>query len=639
MALKKVTFRPGIVREATNYVNEGGWYDGDKIRFRGGLPEKLGGWKKAVRSMFQGSCRSLHEWMALDSNRFLGLGTHLKFYILWGDAYYDITPLRGTFVLGLGTPPDGMNPFTTAGGGLVGMTEQPAMLIVHHTEHKATTHDFVTFLNVTAGFDVYTVADLNGKEFQIVEIIDKDTYKVDTGFRPGTTAGIHGGGGPVSGEYQVFTGLDVAVPGTGWGASPWGGTVTASSAPGTLQTPWGMGYDYHEEGNVPISQIRLWSQDNFGQDLIFCIRNGTVFYWDRTTGVQKRAVPLAEMPGADNAPLMAFEVMISEGDRHVVAIGTNDIGSETIDPLLVRWSSQENPFDWYPRRDNTAGTYRLSSGSSLAGAIRTRQETLIFTEKNLHSMRFTGDPYIFGFNLIAENVSLLSANAAINAGGRVWWMDRNTFLVYTGAVQELPCTVRDYVFGDFNMGQRQKVFAGHNHNFQEVCWFYPSAKSQEVDRYVFYNYVDQVWAYGQIERTAWLDLVFGQSYPVATAKGILYNHEVGDDADDQPLVAWVESSDIDLEDGEHFVFIRRLVPDVVFRGKGELQSVGVTLRSRRAPGDFYTEKERQTITPYTKEVWVRARGRQFSMRLESESLGTGWRVGAFRVDMIPDGRR
>lgn len=629
MPIQKFILRPGIVKEATNYANEGGWFDCDKVRFRGGLPEKIGGWRKAVKVPFKGTCRSLHEWQALDQNKFLGLGTHLKYYILWGSAYYDITPLRSTAVIGT-------DPFTTAGGGVIGMTEQPAALIVHDVAHGVTANDFVTFTGVTAGFDVYTPADLNNHEFQVIEILDPDTYKVDTGYRPGTTAGIHGGGGPVTAAYQVVTGLDIAVPGTGWGASPWQGGPPLQGT----QVAWGQAYSYEaNEGNLPYNQIRLWTQDNFGEDLVFAIRGGEIYYWDRTHGVQERGVVLSTMTGAKQAPQFAFVILISEGDRHVVAIGTNDFNQNFLDPLLVRWSDQENALDWEPRRDNSAGSYRLSSGSSLAGALRTRQETIIWTDKNMHSMRFTGPPYTFGFNLIAENVSLLSPRAMVNGGGRVWWMDRNSFYVYTGQVQDLPCTVSDYVFSDFNMSQRMKVVAGHNHNFQEVVWFYPSLNAQEVDRYVAYQYVDNLWTIGKLSRTAWLDLVFGGSYPVATADGWLYHHEYGDDADDQPMPAWVESSDLSIESGDRFAFLRRVIPDIAFRGDSASQAVGLTLRARRAPGDFYIEKARAEITPYTKDCWVRARGRQFSVRFESNSIGTGWRLGAFRVELQPDGRR
>ena len=626
MPIKRIELQPGIMRETTNYANRGGWYDGDKIRFRAGKPEKIGGWRKALDAKFDGSCRLMHEWQALDLNRFLFLGTHLKAYILWGSAYYDITPIRATHVLA--------DPFRTDGGNRIIVTDMTGGL---------TPNDYVTYSGATDitnimpplersedGTPRSTIvpAAMLNQEFQVSEIIDDHHYVILLP-EPHNTSGYVGGGPAVSAAYQVYTGLDVAVPGTGWGASPWGTPIG-----------WGEGYSYRDnEGNLPYNQIRLWTADNYGEDLIYAIRGGQIFYWARNLGVDKRGVPLQSMAGALEAPHYAFVILISEGDRHVVAIGTNDLGQDTLDPLLVRWSDQENALDWEPRRNNSAGTYRLSSGSSLQGAVRTRQEVIIWTEKNMHSMRYIGPPYTFGFNLLAENVSLISPRGMINAGGRVFWMDRNSFYAYTGQVQELPCTVTDYVFSDFNMAQRAKIFACHNHNFNEVMWFYPSELSDEVDKYVAYQYVDNVWTYGTMERTAWLDLVWGGSYPVATSDGQLWHHEYGDDADTEPLPAWVESSDLDVEDGDKFAFLRRVIPDVQFRGDGSAQAVGLTLRARRAPGDFYIEKARAEITPYTKDCWVRARGREFSLRFESNSIGTGWRLGAFRIEVQPDGKR
>ena len=556
----------------------------------------------------------------------------------------------------------GMNPFITAGDDY---------LLVNAPIHGASLHDFVTFSDVTTGFDpapsnpephpVYTPENLN-REFQIVEVVGVDHYKIRTGIH-GETAGIPaGGGGGGGGEpagvkatYQIRTGLDVAVPGTGWGAPPWGGMPIQ---PGETEPPykggWGMGYSVgDEEGTVPVNQIRLWSQDNFGEDLLFNIRNGAIYYWRRSTGVNNRAVELYDravevyppdppnpaFPDTDWVPRWAFEVLVSEVDRHAIVIGTNDYQQDFLDPMLIRWSDAENLLDWEPRRNNSAGGLRLSSGSRLRGALRTRQEILIWTDKNLQSMRFIGAPYWFGVNLLAENVSMLCPSAAINAGGRVFWIDRNGFYVYSGQVQELACSVRDYVFSDFNMGQSFKVVAGHNHNFQEVIWFYCTEKSSEVDRYVMYNYAENAWSYGNLERTCWLDQVWGDSYPVATAKGHLYHHERGDDDDTDPLAAWVESSDLDIEDGDRFMFIRRTVPDVIFRGNGQQQAVGLTLRTRPAPDALFTSEARAAITPNTKYCWTRIRGRQMVVRLESTSAGTGWRVGALRFDMQPDGRQ
>ena len=481
------------------------------------------------------------------------------------------------------------------------------------------------------------------REFQIVDVIDVDHYRINTGVY-GETAGIPsggGGGGPVLATYQIHTGLDIAVPGTGWGASPWGG---GKSPTDPTAIGWGMPYHITEvEGSVPYNQIRLWSQDNFGEDLLFNIRSGAIYYWKRTTGVLNPAVELYTLAGAPDpawTPRYAFEIMVSEVDRHVVVIGTNDWGQDFMDPMLVRWSDAENVIDWEPRRNNSAGGQRLSSGSRLRGALRTRQEILIWTDKNLQSMRFIGAPYWFGFNLIAENVSMLAPNAAINASGRVFWMDRNGFYVYAGQVQELPCTVRDYVFHNFNTAQSWKVVAGHNHNFQEVIWFYPTADSTECNRYVVYNYLEGVWYYGALPRTCWMDLVRADSFPVSTAPdGYLYHHEVGEDADTEPMAAWIESSDLDLGDGDRYMFCRRIIPDIVFRGSAEAQSVGLSMRMRHAPGDEFVVEERKEVHPWTKYLWTRARGRQMSIRIESTGYGVSWRAGAQRFELQPDGRR
>lgn len=654
MPLTKIQFRPGINRESTSYAAEGGWFDCDKVRFRAGMPEKIGGWQRATAQKFLGSCRSMHEWAALDSNSFLSLGTHLKFYVMWGSSYYDITPIR---VLRADMPD---NPFTTAA--------ESGFLVVHHPDHLATIGDFVVFEGATAAFDpfpsnpdphpTYTAAVLN-REYQITEIVDNDHYKIYTGI-PSEAAGMPAGGmgGTLAvATYQIHTGLDVAVPGTGWGAPPWGGLPLAEGGgdpvpPNPTAPPhkggWGMPYYvFQEEGSVPTNQIRLWAQDNFGEDLLFNIRGGAVFYWKRTSGVNSRAVelkdvvpPLGVTVNEDWIPRWAFETLVSEVDRHAIAVGTNDVLQDFLDPMLIRWSTAENVLDWEPRRNNSAGSLRLSSGSRLRGVLRTRQEILIWTDKNLQSMRFIGSPYWFGLNLIAENVSTLCPSAAINAGGRVFWMDRNGFYTYAGQVQELPCTVRDYVFSDFNIGQSWKVTAGHNHNFQEVTWFYPTADSQENNRYVMYNYVENAWSYGTLTRTCWLDQVWADSFPVATGKdGVLYHHEKGDDDGDDPMGAWVESTDVTIQDGDRYMFIRRLVPDFAFRGSSDRQAVGVSVRMRQAPGAFFTTEVRASVNPYTKYNWIRARGRQMVVRIESSEKGTGWRAGALRFEMQADGKR
>ena len=620
MPIEKIVFRPGIIRETSNYAAEGGWFDGNFVRFRAGLPESIGGWQKVIPDkQFLGTCRSLHDWVSLDKQRFLSLGTHLKFYILWGGDYYDITPIRAEH------GPLSADPFLLEANGILRVTD---------FAHGATLADFVIFSGATTGITGSTLitADVLNSEFEIIEIIDANSYRIQSIADP-PNVGQVGGGIAVMAEYQIATGLDVSVVGSGYGAGPYGGI------PSSPPVGWGEAYPGASAGFVPYNQIRLWSQDNFGEDLIFNIREGPIYYWDRDLGVDDRGKELKNMPGANQPPQVAMFIFMSESDRHVVAVGTNEEGTPSVlDPLLVRWSDQENPFDWEPRRDNSAGGQRLSSGSQAMAALRTRQENLIWTDKNLHSMRFIGTPYTFSITLISESVSIISPNAAINASGRVWWMDRNCFYVYGGQVAELPCSVRDYVFSDINFEQGLKIVGGHNHNFQEVMWFYPSAASMEIDRYVMYNYVEECWSIGMLERTAWLDLTWGVN-PVAAADGWLFHHDLGTDAVNEPLMAWIQSADLDLGDGDNFMYINRVIPDVVFRGTGNDQSVGLTLKHRKAPSQPYATKGRKEVTQTTAYCWVRGRGRQFALRVESDTLGTAWRFGLPRFEMQPDGKR
>ncbi|MET1083309.1 MAG: hypothetical protein ABWY12_09725 [Burkholderiales bacterium] len=620
MPIEKVVFRPGIVKEATNYANEGGWFDGNRVRFRAGLPESIGGWTKVLADrQFLGTCRSLHDWVGLDKSRFLSLGTHLKFYILWGGEYYDITPIRAIHT------PLTADPFLLEANGVLQVTD---------SGHGATLNDFVIFSGATTGITgsaLITAAVLN-REYQIIEILDANHYRIQSIDDPANIGQV-GGGAAVKAEYQIASGLDEAIVGNGWGAGPWGGV-------GSIPTVgWGDPYPGASSGFVPYNQIRLWSQDNYGEDLIFNIREGPIYYWVKSLGVDDRGKELKDMPGANQPPQVAMFIFMSESDRHVVAVGTNEEGTPSIlDPLLVRWSDQEDALDWEPRRDNSAGALRLSSGSAAQAAIRTRQENLIWTDKNLHSMRFIGTPYTFSITLISESVSIISPNAAVNASDRVWWMDRNCFYVYSGQMAELPCSVRDYVFSDINFEQGLKIHGGHNHNFQEVMWFYPSRASSEIDRYVMYNYVEQVWSIGTLERTAWLDLTWGTN-PVAASDGWLYYHDLGTDADGDPLASWIQSADLDLGDGDNFMFVNRVLPDVHFRGPGNSQAVGLTLKHRKAPGAPYITKGRKEVTQATVYCWMRARGRQFALRVESDSLGTAWRFGVPRFEMQPDGKR
>lgn len=631
MALEPIQFRPGIVRESTEYGNTGGWYDCNMIRFRAGNPEKIGGWQAVVSHPFQGTCRHLHQWSTLETERYIALGTSSHLYILWSEDYYDITPLRATNAL-INLP---ANPFLTAAG--------PALVQVNIPSHGAEANDYVIFAGANSNVDIYTPAMLN-QQFEIASIVDADHVLIamPTAF---VNAGQAGGGSAVTATFLIPSGLDDAVVGSGWGIPPWGGTgVTPPSG-------WGSAFDQTQlnPADPTVNQLRIWDIDNFGEDVVGNIRGGGIYYWHKAAGLDVRAVNLNQtviVGGStftpDQCPNVARQMLVSPNDRHLIAMGCDwpETGVTSADLLLVRWSDAENAYEWNPLRTNSAGSMRLSAGSFIIGAMRTSQEILIWTDLGMWSMKYIGTPYIFGFDSVAEGLSIIGPNAMINIGGMVLFMDRGIFYAYSGQTQELPCTVKDYVFNDFNYLQGYKVYAGHNHSFSEVFWFYPSSESIENDSYVIYNYKDQVWSIGKLERTAWLDMGRG-NYPVATdrASSLLYYHEFTDDANGNPLPAYIESSDLDLNGGEHFLLIQRMIPDIQFRTPGAAQTVGISVLQRDDAQQPKQVAARLTVGPNTGLEWLRVRARQISFRIESSSAGVGWRLGTLRSDLQPDGRR
>jgi hypothetical protein len=637
--IQKINFRPGIVREATEYANSGGWFEADKVRFRFGFPEKIGGWTPVTRESFAGTCRILHEWSSLENDRYVGLGTHTKLYILWGSSYYDITPVRAL----IGPLPN--DPFEV-------ISKNPTYLRVTVPNHgPAGPGDSVTFSGVSTVVNGFSPSELN-REFLLVDVPDVDHIVIDGNktyddtFNP---IGATGGGANVMASFQIPIGLDLAVVGTGWGVPPWGGTTKFMTAP---PTGWGISFDPRTLSPIgaEVNQIRLWDMDNFGEDLVCNIRGAGIYYWHQSGGLTipatnlNQAVTVGGVSYTPNqAPNSAAQIIVSPNDRHLIALGCDEYDPGKIlarDPLLVRWSTEENAYDWEPRRDNSAGGQRLSLGSYVVCGLRTRQEILIWTDLGLWSMKYIGAPYIFGFDVIAEGLSIIGPNAAINAGNMLMWMDRGIFYAYSGQVQELPCTVRDYIFSDLNYTQQYKITAGRNHAFGEVMWFYPSAKSDEVDRYVIYNYVDQTWSIGQMQRTAWLDMG-RSSYPVAAdvQNHLLYYHELGDDANGEPMPAFIESADIDMNAGDHFMFLQRVLPDIEFRGTSNQQSVGITVMQRNSAQDPKQVGARFSVDPHTGQNWIRVRARQLSFRVESNALGVGWRLGTLRGDLQLDGER
>ena len=622
MALAKYVFRPGINKEGTNYSNEGGWFDADKVRFRKGKPERIGGWEKFSTGTFIGTCRKIYPYKAIDGDSFVILGTHQKLYNLSGSAYNDITPIRVT---------------TSAGDVTFAATNGSSTITVTDASHGAVTGDFVTFSGAATLGGLVTATVLN-QEYQIDLVTGTNTYTITAKDTSGTTVTANAsdsgnGGSSVVGAYQINSGLDVYVRGTGWGVGTWGS--------GT----WGSIDDL-----LLTNQLRLWSIDNFGDDTIAAPRRGAIYFWDKSDGLTTRAVALSSESGASNVPTSCLQVMTSDVDKHVIAFGSNPIGSSDIDPLLVRFSDRESAVDWTPTATNQAGGVQLSQGSTIVGALRTRQEILIWTDAGIVPMRFVGEPFVFSFTEVAEGVSLISPNAATNADGKVYFMDRSGFHVYSGTSQRLPCTVLDYVLSDLNQDQSYKVFAGSNRGVNEVIWFYPSGTNTEIDKYVLYNYLEDTWSIGtttdNFVRTAWNEATIYEN-PIAASKNdnsnlnYIYSHEIGHGDDTDAFSAFIESSDFDLEpDGEKFTFISKLIPDVEFRDQQSTEdTVTFTIKGRDYPLQDLSTLQTINVTPSSTFANTRARSRQAAMRISNSSSNYGWRIGDLRLEIRPDGKR
>jgi hypothetical protein len=703
MPLTKLQFKPGINRETTSYSNEGGWFDVDKVRFRFGFPEKIGGWSKYSSTAFLGTCRALHPWSALDGTSFIGVGTHLKYYILEGTQYYDITPIRlttsagdATFATGADTlngaidattetividsatgfPASGRIQIgseeityasissvtllgcargqngTTAASHADGAAVGCCTITVTENEHGALADDFVTFTDAATLGGVITAAVLN-QEYQITSIVSANAYQIEArtistipsittteGLNPtfvfANTSDSGSGGSSTVAAYQINTGLDTTIVGNGWNAGTWG------------RGTWNSSTDTSASGQM----LRIWSHDNFGEDLLLNDRDGNIYYWDRTNGTGVRAVALSTLSGASSPPTKAKIVLVSDNDRHVVVFGTNAENSTDQDPLLIRFGSQASLTGWAAAATNTAGDLRIGSGSEIVAAIETKQQIMVFTDVSLHAMQFLGPPFTFGINMVSDNITIMGPLAAINVEDNVFWMGQEEFYTYSGAVQRIPCTVRDYVFSDFNFFQKEKVTASSNTAFGEIWWFYPSSSSSENDRYVVFNYQQNLWYYGTMDRTVWLDRGINADPIAAAPDHYLYNHEIGfDDGSTDPataISARIESSQIDMGDGDHFLFMSKMIPDLTFRDStASLPSATMTLQARNYPGGLYLQTQAKAVTrtatvpleQWTNQVNLRLRGRAFSLKLESTDTGVGWRLGTPRVDIRPDGRR
>jgi hypothetical protein len=627
MALTKLIFQPGINKEMTDLMDKGGWVDANLVRFRKGLPEKIGGWEKTTTENYEGTGRALTAWVDLAATKYLGLGTTFKYYIKGGDLLDDVTPIRVQ---------------TSANEISFAATNGSSTLVITDSAHGAVANDFVTYSGCVTLGGTITATVLN-QEYQVDRVTSVNTYEITAKDTSGVAVVANGsdsgnGQGTVIGDYQINVGLDVYVESTGWGAGAWGagtfGSTTALSA---------------------SNQLRLWSHDAFGEDLIINPRAGGIYYWDQTNGLTTRAVNITSLAGANLAPTAGLQIIVSDIDRHVIVLGADPIvGSArtgAIDPLLIAFSDQESVTEWEPTSTNTAGSLRLSSGSQIVGGLRSRQETLIWTDTALYSMQFVGAPFTFGVNLINENVGLISPNGAINAPDSIYWMARDGFYAYSGAVKRLVCSVLNYVLDDINEGQSFKVVAFTNREFNEVGWFYPSSSSTENDRYITYNYLEQAWSIGELSRTAWLDDgIFAK--PTATGKdnslNYIYTHESTDDADGSPMDnVFIESGDIDIDQGDQFGFVRRIIPDVNFFGTNSSSGqINFLLKTRNFPGDSLTTRATTNVTSSTQQNHVRARSRQMVFRAQSDDdaatgvrTGFKWRLGANRVDIRPDGER
>ena len=630
MPLTKLNFKPGINKEETDYANEGGWVDGDKIRFRKGRVEKIGGWQKYSTSSIIGSARALHSWISLEGRKYLGIGTTNKYYIEEGGTYNDITPIRAT----------------TTNAATFSATNGSSTVTVTDSSHGAVTGDFVTFSSAVSLGGNVTAAVLN-QEYQIDLVTSANAYTITAKNTSGVTVTANAsdsgnGGSATDAAYQTNCGLDVYVSSTGWGVGTW--------SAGT----WGASTSLSS-----VNQLRLWSHDNYGENLIINHRAGGIFRWEQNNGLSTRALQLSGISGANLVPTVGLQVITSETDRHLIVLGADPISggsrSGSIDPMLIAFSDQENELEFEPLTTNTAGSLRLSSGSTIVGGLKSRQEILIWTDTSLYSMNFIGPPLTFSLNLINEGAGLIGPKAAVNSPKGVFFMSKKGFYIYNGAVQKLPCSVQDYVFSDLDEEQAYKCFAGLNEEFSEIWFFYPSLTDNEteISRYVIYNYEENSWSIGSLERYSWLSAgVFAKPIAGGEASSVkyVYEHEKGFDNDTDSMDGvYVESADIDITDGDNYVFLKKVLPDVLFVneiGTSQNGSLNIVVKRRDFSNQTLSTDSTTQITSNSTFGSLRSRGRQFVLRFESDDDNTEnerknykWRLGNTRVEVQPSGRR
>ena len=643
MPLQKLQLRPGINRESTTLANEGTYFEMDKVRFRSGYPEKIGGWVSDTGTSnatltpptgsFWGVCRSLWNWITLSSYNLLGVGTNLKFYIQNGSGgtFYDITPIRAT---------------TAAGDVTFAATNGSTTLTVTDTAHGAQAGDFVTYSGAVSLGGVITAAVLN-KEYQVVSVTSNNVYTI-TSTVAANASDVGNGGSATVGTYQITTGSDVYTVSVGWGAGGWGGITTGYTSTGWgSPAPAGVGLG---------TQLRLWSQSNYGQDLIFNPRGGGLYLW--TVNVNPNIFDRGVLLTAGDTPDICNFVMVSDASRFVIGFGVNDYGTAVQNPMLVRWSDQEDYTQWTPAVTNQAGSYTLSHGSQIISALQARQEILVWTDSAIYSMQYLGPPYVWGFQLLADNLSIVGPNATSTASNVVYWMGVDKFYMYSGRVETLYCPLRQYIYGNINLSQSFQFFSGTNEGYNEIWWYYCSADSTTIDRYVIYNYLEKIWSYGTLARTAWLDSPL-RVQPMATAYGAqLVYHESGvDDGTTNPpspISSYIQSADFNIGDGHNYGFVWRMVPDITFDGSYvNNPSVNFTMRPRQNPGSNYSTAATPTVVStqnyqgqrnyavqqFTEIIYTRVRGRQMAFKVSSDGLGVQWQLGVPSIDVRPDGRR
>jgi hypothetical protein len=628
MTLKKLSLNPGVNREKTSYSNENSWFECDKVRFRQGFAERIGGWTRISNNTFLGICRSLLNWVTLSGANFLGVGTHLKFYISQGGAYYDVTPIRAT---------------TSAGDVTFAATNGSSTITITDTSHGALVNDFVTFSDA-ASLGGNIIAAVLNQEYQIASVPTVNTYTITAKDTDGDTVTANAsdsgnGGSSTVGAYQISVGYNIAVPIIGWSGGTWGG--------GT----WGTGAS-------SAAALRLWSQSTFGEDLVFVPRGGGVYYWDSSAGTGNRAVLVSSLGSASDVPTVANTVLVSDVSRFVFCFGANTINTTTQDPLLIRWSDQESVVNWTPAATNQAGSLRLSQGSSIITASQSRQEILVWTDSALYNLQYVGAPIVWNSQLVGQHTSIASQNAVGYANGVSYWMGMDKFYKYDGSIQQLRCDLRRYIFNDINSTQMDQVFAGTVESFHEVWWFYCSADSSTIDRYVVYNYEQDIWYYGTLTRTAWLDSGL-QDYPLAaTYNNNLVEHENGVDDNETTtpaaISANISSAQFDIDDGNNFAFIRRVVPDITFDGStADSPSATLSLIPYNSSGSGISDPTSQggsnsgaitrsataPVEKYTDRLDIRIRARQMALKIESSGSGVTWQLGSPRIDIRADGRR